>query len=413
MPTPVISIYLDKRRKKKENKFPVKLRVYHDYSTRQYSTGISLSEPEFEKSYLCIKPKETHNKNLKINLAGIEANANEIVRELKIFTFKKFEKKLLRPKGSAININYHYSEIILELKKQERFSTASNYELSLKSLQSFEIAKGRSGKLIFQDISVNFLNEYEKWMLNNFKSITTVGIYLRPLKAIFNSAILAGEISIEIYPFGKRKYQIPSGQSVKKALSKEDLKKMYEYPLLDLPLLAKARDFWFFSYVCNGMNIRDIANLQYEVFSAESFYFIRNKTKNTSKTNQKKIKVILSPFAKGVIKNYGNLKTNSHIYVFPILKPEINEKEKIRLVQAFTRFVNQHIKTLAKIIGIDENISTYWARHTFSTVAVNEGASLEFVQESLGHNSLNTTKTYFAGFNDSIKIEISKKLLQF
>jgi integrase/recombinase XerD len=52
------------------------------------------------------------------------------------------------------------------------------------------------------------------------KSITTVGIYNRTLRAIFNDAIAEEVISREnYYPFGNRKYKIPASRNVKKALS--------------------------------------------------------------------------------------------------------------------------------------------------------------------------------------------------
>jgi integrase/recombinase XerD len=48
-------------------------------------------------------------------------------------------------------------------------------------------------------------------MVDNGKSLTTVGIYLRPLRAMFNEAIAANLITQEYYPFGKRKYQTEQG----------------------------------------------------------------------------------------------------------------------------------------------------------------------------------------------------------
>jgi hypothetical protein len=43
--------------------------------------------------------------------------------------------------------------------------------------------------LSFKEISADFLKRYEKWMIEHRKSITTVGIYMRTLRAIFNEAI--------------------------------------------------------------------------------------------------------------------------------------------------------------------------------------------------------------------------------
>jgi len=58
-------------------------------------------------------------------------------------------------------------------------------------------------------------------------------------------------------------------------------------------------------------------------------------------------------------------------------------------------------------------VSTYWARHSFATNAIRNGASMEFVQESLGHGSLSTTQQYFAGFENEAKRDFFQKLMNF
>jgi integrase/recombinase XerD len=56
----------------------------------------------------------------------------------------------------------------------------------------------------------------------------TQGIYHRNLRAIFNEAIAHGIISKEKgYPFGRRKYQIPIGRNIKKALKLEQIETIY------------------------------------------------------------------------------------------------------------------------------------------------------------------------------------------
>ena len=82
-------------------------------------------------------------------------------------------------------------------------------------------------------------------------------------------------------------------------------------------------------------------------------------------------------------------------------------------VKNFTRSVNQGLKKLAKKLEIDENISTYYARHSFSTNAIRSGASMELVSEQLGHSNLKTTQNYFSGFEDDSIEDITKKLMNF
>jgi integrase/recombinase XerD len=94
------------------------------------------------------------------------------------------------------------------------------------------------------------------------------------LRAIFNKAIAENEIRTDIYPFGNKKYKIPASKNTKKALSKEQLKKLLEYVPKN-EFQKKARSFWFFSYSCNGMNIKDIALLKFKDIQEGAVRFYR------------------------------------------------------------------------------------------------------------------------------------------
>jgi integrase/recombinase XerD len=355
-------------------------------------------------------------RDLKIQLQAIETNAVTIAEGIKPFSFEIFERHLHGKKSDARNVYTYYSNYIAQLKKEGREGTASNYELSFKSLYEFWTGERNDSfdKVIsFTIITPDFLSQYEKWMLEKGRGLTTVGIYLRPLRSIFNIALQERDITLDIYPFGKRKYQIPAGRSVKKALSKEDLKTLFTCNLPNDSFQAKARDFWFFSYQCNGMNIKDILGLRYKDIQGDIIVFTRSKTKNTTKTDSKPIMVPITDFVKQIIEKYGNSASNKNNYIFPIYTDNITELEKLRRTQNFTKFINQHIKKLAEAVGVTTSISTYWARHSFTTNAIRNGASLEFIQESLGHQDMKTTMNYWGGFEESVKRSISEKIMDF
>jgi hypothetical protein len=72
------------------------------------------------------------------------------------------------------------------------------------------------------------LKEYEGWMINiQGNTRTTVGIYTRSTRAIINEAIESKLMNRECYPFGRRRYGIPTGRNIKKALDKASISKLY------------------------------------------------------------------------------------------------------------------------------------------------------------------------------------------
>jgi integrase/recombinase XerD len=403
-----ISVYLDTRRVKKNGKFPVKLRVFIPYPREQkfYTLPFEFTETEFKEVWETKKPKKEFREN-NIRLQAILSNANTFAGSLDVFTTKEFENLFFSNKNlNKKEISFYYHQYINRLKENNQISTASNYDLSLKSLQSFY---GKE-EIPFQIITPTWLERYEKHMIEGRNlSQTTVGIYLRPLRAIFNTAIEEKSIKQDTYPFGKKKYIIPAPKSVKKALNKSSLSKLYK-SIPDTIEQETAKDFWFFSYSCNGMNFKDIANLKIGNIEGDTLTFKRAKTSRTNKS-QLIQSIPLHTHALMVIEKYGNLKGKPDDYVFGIINKSQSAEEQHDKIKNFIRYVNQHILKLANTNGIEEKLSTYWARHSFATNAIIEGASMEFVSEALQHSNLNTTRGYFAGFENDKKKEISTKLM--
>jgi integrase/recombinase XerD len=414
-----VGLYLDTRRQKDNGTYPVRIRVYDASTkkTRLYTTDFELTEKDFNRIFFPELGQRfrKEEKEIQSDLMAIESEYKERAESLDNFTFEAFEKLFEIKRGDIINVFWHYESRIQDLKASNRFGTALTYESSLKSLKSFLLAKvGRAAKVLhFQDITVKFLEKYEEWMTESEgKSLTTVGIYLRALRGIINGAIDAKIIDRDIYPFGPKRYEIPASSNTKKAFDSDQLDKLFHaVPKIDEQ--QKAKDFWFFSFVCNGMNIKDIVYLKWKNINDDQIEFIREKTKRTKKAKQKIIQVPLTDFAKSFIEKYGNSDKSKTSYVFPIIDDRMSEEEKDQKKRAFTRFINQHLKNLAKDNGLNDDVSTYWARHSFATMAIRKKASLEFVSEALGHSDLKTTKNYFAGFEDKTKKEILEDITDF
>lgn len=267
-------------------------------------------------------------------------------------------------------------------------------------------------KLAFSDITPDWLQSFEDWMVANKKSITTAGIYLRNLRTILNQAIEDGLLPQTNYPFSKNKYQIPSARNTKKALTISNIKKFIEYvPNTDAE--ERAKDLWTFSYLCNGVNVKDIARLKYKNLDSKRISFVRAKTERSTKTNQKSIVVIRIPEINLIINKWGNKNTAPDNYVFPILSENDTLEKEYAKIQQATKTINKYTKRIGKELGFELSLTTYTARHSFATVLKRSGAPVEFISESLGHSSLRTTESYLDTFEDDTKESYQRKLLDF
>ena len=409
-----ITIYHDQRIKRNSGIYIVKLRVLSPSLgvTKMYSTNYKMTPEDFELAR-SNKPKGKYIQ-LSIELNKLLSRACEVAESIIPFSFEKFEKEMFSEPRNKANVFDAFKYAIDDNRSHGRIGNADNYQNSLNSLKKFNstLKTKNNNVLLFTEITPDWLQRYEEFMKNNGKSTTTVSMYLRALRAIFNTAITNGDISNKIYPFGKEKtkYKIAKVRKVKKSLKQDELKKLFEAE--GSPERTRAKDFFFFSYNCSGMNFKDIANLKYNQIDGNRLKFFRKKTESTT-SEQTEISVYLTAFAHDVIKKYGNPDLKPNSFVFNIINENMTAEQKQVAIKNFTRSVNQGLKKLAKVVGIDENISTYYARHSFSTNAIKSGASMELVSEQLGHADLKTTQNYFSGFEDDSIEDLTKKLMNF
>jgi len=246
-------------------------------------------------------------------------------------------------------------------------------------------------------------------MLEEGSTYTTIGIYLRNLKHIINLGIKDRVISE--YPFGKEKdkYSIPASKNRKKALTLNDIEKLFNYKT-KVRNEYLAQQYFLFSYLCNGMNMIDIANLKYSSIKENNIEFIRQKTKDTAK-DIPIIKVLLLPQIKAIIESIGNEYKDPDDYIFSIFQRNYSETDKYLKLKQHIKITNKYIRQIASKIGINESITTYWARHTYSTVLKRSGTPIEFISEQLGHQSTQVTQSYLDTFEDEQRAKYSEELL--
>ena len=454
-----VSLFFDKRRNK-EGKGTVKVIISHERKQRLYSTRIQIEDEIWHKLQKNITANglssrireeafiELYNKLYQSyeefgkETLGFVNRSKELIELIgPNFSFDKF-KYLFDNYGRSENIKNekptdiysYYEKTIIELTKEERIGNAESYKNSISSIKRFikncseehRIKYGLKAKydekdvLMFNNLDSDFLKNYETWMLKFGKkpkngtgigspaSTTTIGIYLRHLRAIFNSAIDDGITTN--YPFGKKKYTIPASRNTKKAITKEEVRKIINFEGCTNKFEERSKDFWVFSYFSNGMNLNDILRLKWTDVNQDksSLTFIREKTKRTNKQNQKEIKIHLSDIQWNIIDKWSS---PDSVYIFPFISNEMSIQDQRSNIKQFNKVTNDWMKKIAQKLSIDSDLGTYVARHTFSTILLQHEAPIAFISKSLGHSNLATTEAYLGSFEDEKVREYMGKLL--
>jgi integrase/recombinase XerD len=438
------SIILDTRRMKRNGKFPLKLRVTNQRITRDYLTVFELSESDNKR--LSGHKVSAELQKVRQTINEIVFGANSLINELEVFDFLKFKQEYIHLNTRFFKVNQRkpspveqnkitdgfdytpflkrftifdedhskpktisitFLSYIKKLLEQGRVGSAINYQRTYRSIKAFK------GNILFSDITVSFLYQYENWMLSRGATKTTVGIVLRPLRSIFNEAIEDGIIKREsCYPFGRKKYQIPTSRNLKKALTQDELKQVFFYKSSN-EKLTTGKAYWLFCYLANGMNVKDMIFLRWKNIQGEYLIFERSKTDNSNRVNPKPITVYLTEDLVDIIQTHGNINRLPHDFIFPLMQAGLNSLEQFDLLNHIRRLINDAMAQIAHELKIEKKITTIVTRHSFSTQLKRSGVSTEYIQEALGHSNIKTTENYLDSFPMELKKEFAGRLTSF
>lgn len=189
-------------------------------------------------------------------------------------------------------------------------------------------------------MDIIWLKKYESFLRNKGLSENTLGIRFRTLRALYNAAIEENIVKAEHYPFDQFKVLKLSEQTLKRALTKEDVYKVFnQKSYCNTPYSELAIDLFTFSYFMGGINFVDMAYLTESNIIDNTLVYYRKKIK-------KLIRLPLQHKAREIIET--NLKENS-LYLFPILtsfhKTEVQQKNRVHKVIGK---VNKHLKKIGK-----------------------------------------------------------------
>ena len=409
------TIYLDKSHKKNNGESTIYIRVAYNRIRRYYATffripkieGVkyySLTNEDFEK-VVSSKPGKKFS-DIADQLQETRIRAQKIIDSLSVFSFEAFDKKYNSDRTGNDTIEKVFYEKINKLIEGGRIGYAESFRCAKNSLVEFK------PNATFIDVTIDFLTAYEKWMLQKGRTRATIGFYVRNLRTMYNSEVNRGYAKNDQYPFGKERYKIPKGKNEKKALPIEDIGLIYNYKAKPNSTKERAQQYFIFSYLLNGANCKDIAQLKFENIKGKFIEFVRAKTINTVE-EPKPIKVPLTKEIEAVINKIGNSDRNPHNYIFPILTADLTPTRQRQFILQQIAVINDYLKIITTDLKISQHVTLMTARHSFATIQQQSGASTAQISEALGHRSQTTTANYLAGFRDETKIEMAKNLLKF
>lgn len=395
-----VKLYLDTRVPRKDGTYPLKIAVTHK-GKFLINLKIYLKEDQFVGNEVVDhKSKKTYNIIIEQWLINIKKILLDLGANGKL-------NKLSHQQLKNIIENYSETDEIDDREKPYLFKDHFDKFISRKNNpRTIELYQGTYNKvekfseintLTFEDINTSWLKDFQQEMANNYLSINAQAIHFRNIRTLFNDAIDEDLISQNTYPF--RRFKIKTEKTIKRSLTVEELLYLRDYPCEEY--LEKYRDLFMLIFYLIGINIIDLLHLK-EIRN--------NKIEYRRAKTGRLYSIEVLPEAKRIFDKYKGKE-----YLLDVLDVYSNYKD-------FTHRLNMNLKRIGTVeIGkkgkkeikpLFPELSTYYARHTWATIAAKLEIPKETIAAALGHGGNSVTDIYI-NFDQKKVDEANRKVLNY
>ena len=259
--------------------------------------------------------------------------------------------------------------------------TVLRYETCLRLIEEFMRNTYQKEDCYLEEVTKQFVEEFEFYLKTVRKCChNTTTKYLANFKKIVRIALANGWMKRD--PFAQIRFHLDEVE--REFLEKQELKTLLSKNI-SVPRLAQIRDI--FCFCCfTGLAFSDVKHLKSEhlVTDINGMVWIR-------KTRQKTKNMCNIPLLDEAQKILDRYKDHPYCQTQGVLLPVCSNQK-----------MNMYLKELADICGIRKNLSTHCARHTFATLTLASGATIDNVAKMLGHANVNMTRHYAKVLDSSI-----------
>ncbi|MFD1175630.1 tyrosine-type recombinase/integrase [Paenibacillus puldeungensis] len=258
-------------------------------------------------------------------------------------------------------------------------NTRKNYYRALEQFRSF-----LSG-MAFKDVTWREIEAYKIYLTQGFYrqsqkplAPASVAAFIAPLKSFYKWGSDQGIGIFKHNPTQNIKIPMTTVTSRKHFLTRNEVGK-----LLDSLRRQSLRNYLIgLSLVLLGLRVSELKGIKWRDFHTdlmETSMWLTITQAKRGKSREVKIPPLLWKMYE---EHASNISKSG--------EPEANQE----LFPITTRQIERIIKRAAEQSGITKEPTPHWLRHTNATLALLQGASLQQVQETLGHSHINTTQRY-------------------
>lgn len=231
----------------------------------------------------------------------------------------------------------------------------------------------------FENISKDWLTGFDLFLQKTSPAINGRNIHFRNIRAVFNDA-LDNEIT-QNYPF--RVFKIKTEQTVKRSLTLNEIRELFA---ISDPCQQRTIDLFKLSIYLIGINPVDLCELK-EIDSQGRINYRRRKTKKlySIKVEPEAFEIINrykgNNYLLDILERYND--SQSFIASFDYLLKRVG---KCVLIQNPNFEITHRHKYIKECTPLFPHLSSYWARHTWATLASELDIPEDVISHALGHS---------------------------
>lgn len=381
--------YLDTRGVPEDKAAPLKIALTHKGKTVLLKLDVRLMRNQWDK----VTGKISGHKNKQFLNMYIHKRKQEL-DEMLLTSCVEHMTAIQIKRMVMAQLNTKTKENMGEDKNSfmSRFLTFTNskagrtkeiYTATYNRINAFYGARAR--ELQFEDITKEWLTAFDAFLLRSAPSRNARNIHLRNIRAVFNEAI-DDEVT-SFYPF--RRFKIRPVATPKRSLTMEQLRALFAAEVK--PFERKYIDMFRLIFFLAGINIVDLCRLK-TIHDGRAEYY-RAKTGRL-------YSIKVEPEAQEIINRYKGV--GQLLYML----------DRCSDYRYYAQKLNKVVNAVCHEAcpSVQENVTTYWARHSWATIAASLDIPKETIAAALGHGG-NTVTDIYIDFDRRKVDEANRKVI--
>ncbi|MEX2347700.1 MAG: site-specific integrase [Balneolaceae bacterium] len=406
-----LHFYLRKDFQKKNGEYPIYLRITSNRKNKYISTGLSVSEKDWnfrdEKFRRSHRNYKALNKTLKFKLEEAENAQAELVQYGKDSAREIRERLEINQKADFFLLADEYLE---EKKKAKKLYAIKNSKVVFNKIEEYQGER----ELPLKQIDTDYLESFEHHLRTKYdNSDTTINKNFEPIRAIIKKALRTHLISKD--PFRNFEGAKRKPPKKKTKLSIDQIRAIENLKLEPGSWTLHVRNAFMFSFYSGGIRFGDMCCLKWKNISDGRLSYTMNK-------NDKPFSTALNEFQQDILNLYSG---DSNEFIFPFLDNTEDYTDPMELRKEINKYnvtANKHLDKIVKKLNkqvdekkinvrrIDGNVTFHVSRHSFAQHAVQSGLGLYELMQTLRHTKIETTERYLKGLDEELADKAMKKV---